>query len=319
VAAQIEALYQQCLWVRQQCFPQTASGTYLDQHAQLRGLSRRSGVKATGVLRFLVEEAGTTDLPIEAGTVCMTAGLTAFETTQDGVLAAGQTYVDIPAQAAEPGAGGNVGAGTVLSLSLPPVGIAACTNPAPFTGGTDEEDDETLRGRILATYAQMSNGANTAYYQQAALTFPGVAAASVVGRSRGIGTVDVLVVSEEGLPSEELVASLQAYFDEQREIAVDVQVLSPATVAVDVSVGLQVSEGYSFDQVAQEVKTAVNGLFGGSLLGKSVPRGKLISLIFGVAGVENCRLLSPTADLVGQKELLPVLGQLTITEWDGEA
>ena len=43
--------------------------------------------------------------------------------------------------------------------------VTACTNPAAFTGGSDEEDDETLRARVLESYQRLPNGANTAWYE----------------------------------------------------------------------------------------------------------------------------------------------------------
>ncbi len=145
LAAQVYGLYLESAWTRKQCFPQTATGEDLDRHAFLRGVTRLPASRAAGTLRFSVQTAGTADLPIPQGTVCLTAGLVAFATTQEGVLAAGQTQVDLPAQAVEPGPGGNVPAGTVQTMSVAPVGIAACTNPAPFTGGRAAEGDEALR------------------------------------------------------------------------------------------------------------------------------------------------------------------------------
>ena len=319
VAAQIEALYSQCVWVRNQCFPQTAAGEYLDYHAQLRGLSRKEAVTASGVIRFLVDSAAATDLSIEARTVCMTAGLVQFETLADATLRAGQTYVDVPARAILPGSAGNAAAGTILSMSVPPVGISACTNPTPFTGGLDPEEDEALRQRVLATYYRMSNGANTAYYEQAALEFEGVSAVSVIGRSRGIGTVDVIVAGEDGVPSSSLVAEIQDYFDQQREIAVDVQVLAPTISKVNITMKLKVADGADFDTVAANVKAALEGYFNGSLLSKGVVAGKLTALVFGVEGVENCAISSPSSDLAAEENELPVLGTVTINNWESVA
>lgn len=316
VAAQIEALYNQCVWVRNQCFPQTAAGEYLDYHAQLRGLSRKEAAKATGVIRFLVDSAAATDLPIEAQTVCMTAGLVQFETLADATLRAGQTYVDVPARAILPGSSGNAAAGTILSMSVPPVGISACTNPNPFTGGLDPEEDESLRQRVLATYYRMSNGANTAYYEQAALEFEGVAAVSVIGRSRGIGTVDVIVAGDNGVPGDNLLETIQDYFDQQREIAVDVEVLAPATSTVNITMRLKAADGADFDTVAANVRAALEGYFSGTLLGKGVPVARLTALTLGVPDVKNCAISAPSADLEAAEDVLPVLGTLTINNWE---
>ena len=45
-----------------------------------------------------------------------------------------------------------------------PIGVVQCTNPAAFSGGCDAESDEALRGRVLASYQRLPNGANAAYY-----------------------------------------------------------------------------------------------------------------------------------------------------------
>ncbi|MBQ6539828.1 MAG: phage tail protein, partial [Oscillospiraceae bacterium] len=41
-AVQIESLYLYNDWVKDQCFPQTAGGEYLDYHAEMRGLRRQA-------------------------------------------------------------------------------------------------------------------------------------------------------------------------------------------------------------------------------------------------------------------------------------
>ena len=200
VAAQIYALYIQADWVNRQCFPQSAEGEYLDKHAQLRGLERREAVAAEGTIRFQTDSAAQADLTIPAGTVCMTAGLIRFETTQEVTLQAGETQVDAPATALEPGTAGNVAAGAIRAMAVAPVGVSRCTNPEGFSGGLDAEDDETLRARVLETYRRMPNGANAAYYEQSAMSFPQVAAAAVVSRPRGVGSVDVVVATSAGVP-----------------------------------------------------------------------------------------------------------------------
>ena len=86
LAAQVYGLYEELAWTCRQCFPQTATGEELEKHGFLRGIARNPARQASGTLRFSVQEAVEEDLEIAQGTVCMTAGLVAFETTQAGVL-----------------------------------------------------------------------------------------------------------------------------------------------------------------------------------------------------------------------------------------
>ena len=314
VAAQVYGLYVQADWVGRQCFPQTAQGEFLDRHAQLRGVERRAAAAAQGVLRFERDSAAETDLLIGAGTVCLTAAQVRFETVEDAVLPAGAAAVEVRAQALEAGAAGNVAAGAVRAMAVAPVGVNRCGNPEPFTGGLDREGDEELRARVLETYQRMPNGANAAFYQQGAMSFPEVAAAAVLPRPRGIGTVDVVVSTAAGAPDSALLEQLRAYFQARREIAVDVQVRAPEMKTVNVAVQVTPKAGADKQAVLSAVENRVQGWFDGRLLGQSILRAKLGALVYGVEGVENYHISTPAADVAVNKDELPWLGTLTVTE-----
>lgn len=314
VAAQVYALYVQNDWLGRQCFPQTAAGEFLERHAALRGLERRDAAKALGSIRFSVETAAGTDLTIPAGTVCMTAGQVRFETTQTAVLAAGQTSVEAAAQAAVGGVSGNAAAGSVLTMAVPPVGIAACSNPAAFTGGADQEDDEGLRTRVLDTFKRMPNGANAAFYQQGAMSFDQVAAATVISRARGKGTVDVVVTTAAGLPDADLLAELTRYFESRREIAVDVQVKAPAVKPVNVTLRVTPAEGVEAGRAKTAAENALYGWFDGRRLSKDVLLAEVSRLVFSLDEVANCTISAPAADVAVALNELPTLGTLTVSE-----
>lgn len=313
VAAQVYALLVQADWVRRQAFPQTAQGEYLDLHAEMRGLKRKSAARAEGTVRFTAERSAQ-DRTIPQGTVCMTAGLVRFQTVEDGVIPAGSTTADVKVLAAEAGAAGNVLAGTINVMAAAPVGVASCTNPAACAGGCDAEEDEALRERVLDTYQRLPNGANAAYYQQQAMSFGQVAACCVLPRNRGVGTVDVVVATPSGVPGQELLTELTDYFNTRREIAVDVKVLPPEPVTVNLTIKVKPEAGSSLDEVKAAVAAAVNGWFTGQRLGQSVLLAQLTALIFACPGVANCTVAAPAADVVIQADELPVLGTLTVEE-----
>lgn len=314
LAAELQSLLMQADWVLDQSFPQTAQGTYLDYHAETRGITRGAAEKAAGVIRFAAADKVTAACPIEKGTVCMTAEGVRFETTEDAAIAVGSQWADVPAQAVEAGAGGNVIAGTVTLLSAMPVGVVQCTNPAAFSGGCDAESDEALRGRVLASYQRLPNGANAAYYEQEAMRYPGVAAAKAVGRARGIGTVNVVIATHAGVPDAALLAAVETDLQKKREIAVDVKVLAPAVETVAVTAALKAAPGYTFAEAKTGAQSALEALFTGGLLGKSVTTARLLTLLCGVEGVENVHLTAPAADVAVGSTELPMLGTVTISE-----
>ena len=315
-AAQIESLYAYNDWVKAQCFPQTASREYLDNHAVMRGLKRIDAVCSKGVIKFMAASAVDIELTVPAGVVCMTASGVRFITTESGVISIGGTYCECAAKAIEAGESGNVGAETIVFMQQPPVGITACINDAPFTGGIEIEDDDSLRKRILSAYSSLPNGANIAYYEKLALSVSGVEAVKVIPKKRGIGTVDVIITDSVGIPGDDLIGQVLDLINESREICVDIQVYAPSVKTVDVKVGIETESDYNYNTVVAEVTEAIRDYFDGKLLGCDILRAKLGSIIYGVEGVRNYSISLPTNDVVVSEDELPVLGAFTVEQLD---
>lgn len=315
-AAQIQSLLLQAQWILDQSFPQTAQGEYLDRLAALRGIQRSIATCATGMIRFGVSSAISGDLSIPSGTTCMTSDGIRFATTDNAILSSGNLYVDAPAMALEPGKAGNVAAGAITIMAAMPAGIRACTNPEPFNGGDDAESDDSLRLRLLDSFIRLPNGANAAYYEQAAMSFPGVAAAKAIGRPRGIGTVDVYVATDAGLPDEELLEAVGNFLQERREISVELQVLPPQEQAVDIQVAVKCASGHTFSEAQAQVDAALRAMFTGSLLGREVTLASLGDLLYHLDSIDNYHFSAPAADIPASPTVLPRLGTLTVTEWE---
>lgn len=314
---QLESLWDQAEWLERQCFPQTAEGKYLDYHAGMRALTRLPAVCARGEVTFTLTNALAAEVVIPAGSLCMTAGGFAVKTLEEGGIAAGETAVTVAAEAVEPGAKGNLAAGSIVTMAAYPTGVTGCTNAAAFSGGADEESDGELRARILTSYKRLPNGANAAWYESRVLDMEGVAAVRVLPRARGTGTVDIILSSEGGMPSAELLEEVQSRLDEQREICVDIQVRSPEEKEVDITLSVAAEAGYGFEAVRQGVENALRSFFNGNRLGKSVLLAQLGAIVYGVEGVANYVFSQPSADIAGADVVLPTLGALTVTEMGG--
>jgi hypothetical protein len=79
------------------------------------------------------------------------------------VFPRGATVVEVPAQAVEGGARGDVSAGQVTQWLNAVEGITSVTNPAPFTGGADAETDSQFRDRIKKTIFRNLAGTEDMY------------------------------------------------------------------------------------------------------------------------------------------------------------
>lgn len=313
-AAQLESLYGYCDWALRQSFPQTATGDYLDLHAQMRQLSRKEEAQARGTLEFYLPEALEQAVTVPRGTVATNAALVRFVTTEDGVIPAGSLSCQVSARAEEAGESGNAPAGTVTLLPQTPAYVQGCGNSAAFTGGQERETDEELRARVLKSFRHLSNGANLAFYETWALQYPGVEAVRVLPKRRGAGTVDILVCARGGVPSEELLEQMNEEILSLREIATDVQVFAPQTAPVSVDLTIYPREEVTFSEAEAVVRRAVEDFFGGALLGKTVYLTQLGHAVYATGMVRNYVLTGPTADVSVEELVLPVLENLTVTE-----
>lgn len=314
VAAELESLWAQTDWTKKQCFPQLAAGEYLDRHAQMRGLSRGAPGRARGIMRFETDEVRDKSVNVPAGTVCLSAAGREFLTDEETEIPAGAQFCTVSATAREAGSAGNLPAESVSYLALSPVGISRCFNPDAFGGGTDGEDDEELRARVLESYKSLPNGSNRSYYQTVALETDGIAAVTVIPKARGLGTVDVIVAGEAGLPGSEAVSAVLSRLSAEREICVDIQVRAPETVSVPVTVAVNISEEAEPQTVLAAVKAALEDYFSGRLLGRDVLLARLGAVILGVEGAENYSFSLPAADVSISADELPVAGTITVTE-----
>lgn len=178
-------------------FPQYARAGYLNLFGESVGLTRNVATKATGTVT--VTGADATVIPV--GTKFSTQvvyGQSAvsieFESLVEGTIAGGT--VDVTVDAVVAGLSGNVSASQIVRIGSAIVGVAAVTNAAATSGGTNDETDVPYRIRLLNHVQNPAAGGNKQDYITWALQVENIAKASSVPLGRGDGTVDAYVVDD---------------------------------------------------------------------------------------------------------------------------
>lgn len=245
-------------------FPMWAWEEWLDYHATAAGIERRPAGFASGSVT-VEGEAGT---QIAEGTIFVTAATAEsasieFKTTEQYVID-GSGTAEIDVTAVEPGKESNVPAGTVVLLSQPIKGITSITNKQPIIGGTEREDDETLRERIQE--ANESEGAsyvgNDSDYIRWAKEVVGVGTALVVPEWNGPGTVKLVLLDANGQPANEhIIADVMNHImspDDRKQrkapIGAMLTVVAPDIVSITYTGNIVLSPGYELDMVIEEFK-----------------------------------------------------------------
>ena len=304
-------------WLKQQVFPQTAIGEYLDYHAQERGINRKEAIKATGTLTFFRNEALQGDIKIDKGTRCCTslADGIQVETVEDAILADGVNSIDIKACAVNGGINGNLAAGTVTILVSQVPGVNSVINNEAFVGGYDMESDEELRERIVESYKNISNGTNASFYEAHALSYEDVYSASAVAMAQGVGTVDVYVAGHGSSCSAELMQEIEDELNKLREINVKVEVKAPTEVIVDVIADISIDSSYQAAQVIESCEKAIEEYFKSLKIGESALLADIGEVIYHTDGVTNYAFDRVScSDIKTSNTELAVLRTITLSE-----
>lgn len=289
LAGEIFSAQTELSWLKNQMFPHTAVGEYLDLHAKERELQRKSGTRASGEITFYLPELLSYDVEIPKGTVCASTGENSarFQTTEDVVIKSGRLATNAPIEALEEGENGNAAEQEITVLVTPVAGIDHILNDYRLENGSDTESDESLRKRVLDSFVNIPNGTNKAFYIKSALEVDGVTAAGVVPRNRGIGTVDVFIMTVDGNPSDAMIKKVKNHLDSLREINVDIEVKPLVRSVINVYVYITIKNGYEFSAVRQGCAVAVNEYFSTLGAGENVYLSDIGEYIQHVDGVKN--------------------------------
>ncbi|VVE59749.1 baseplate J family protein [Pandoraea captiosa] len=292
-ASAIEGLYQRLLWVTKQIFPDSADPDMLLLHARKYNMNLKPASLASGKAAF----TGIVGKVVPSGLSLKFNDGTAYVTTGSGEIGMGGA-VEIPCQAVVAGVAGNRFSGDVLTVTVPPSGVNAATTVVSMNGGADVESYASLLARLLVRIRHPPAGGNKYDYWQWAMEVSGVSAAYVYPMRREVGTVDVVVVSPGGLPSEAVLAAVQAHVDDQRPVtAKNFAAIAPIVRPYDVIAQVDLS-GITLDAAKSALTTAIQAYDAALVPGDAAVRTRIGAVISDTAGIADYVLLQPTGNVV---------------------
>jgi len=153
-------------------FINTADDEYLDLIGANPNvaLERIEGNNASGLIKFSINAPATSEIIIPTD-ISVNSESQEYVTTDDGVISVGDEYTYVPVECVIEGADGNCEIGAINNCDdFPEIFV---TNDEAFINGTDEEDDEDYRNRLLE-YIRTDNFGSRGYYENILLSFDNV-------------------------------------------------------------------------------------------------------------------------------------------------
>lgn len=293
-ASAAEGLYDHQAWIVRQIIPDTADPEYLEQHCSLRGITRRAATRATGRISF----TGRPGSGVPAYTQAKDADGTLYQTTAAVTLTGTGEAVtaSAPCEAVQAGALPDV-VGVQVTLLSAPSGVQAKAL-LDLEGGTDAETNASMLTTLLDYMRNPPAGGTAADYRRWARSVPGVADVTVYPLRQGPGTVDIVIVGEDGIPGVDVVAACQAKIDAERPCtAKAAKVYAPVPKLIDMIVALRVSNGATLVTLKPAVSTVLLAEFARLAPGESLVLSRLLAAVSSIDGVADVVIREPGANI----------------------
>lgn len=306
-----------------QSFVSHASGTWLDLKMADYSKLRKQARKTRGYVTVSRTGTDAEAVKIAKGHIFrsvkdINGEELRFFALEDTVLQKGAQSVDVLVEAETEGSRYNVPEAQI-TRTLTYIGEVEITNGEGWITqeGSDTEDDESARTRTLRAWSELALVPLRDTYVNVCEAISGVLYVTVNDQHpRGQGTVDVIVTSEAGAASEDLLAQCRAVCEAIREPDTDVLVKSAEIVYTDINVTVTISNSLSREGLSERVKAAVTDLLRlrGRRVFNELTHADLIHKIKSdVSVVRNVTVTAPAEDLFLATDKVILPGTITVS------
>lgn len=276
-----------------------ATGDYLDHLAALRGVERIEATAASTILKFSLDEAISSAVPIPAGCRVTNGNDVYFATDEYAEIHAGQTSVVVSATCTKAGAAGNnfaIGELNVVVNTIPYV--VAVTNTVATYGGADKESDDKLKERIFeAPGGYSTTGPVGAYKYHTKNISRDIGDVIVVSETPG--EVDIYFIMEDGsIPEDAMIKKVKDHLDDGtiRPLTDRVSVKAPTASEynIDLTYYIASSDKSAVSAIQEDIISAVSSynIWQTEKIGRDINPSFLIKKIME-AGAKRVTVTSP--------------------------
>ena len=301
-----------------------SKGEALDAIGEMFGVTRIPAEYAKCVLEFKLSKVQDIDITIPQGTRATPDGKIYFATDLPLVIKAGETTGSVNATATATGSSHNGFTVNSVKYIVDNVQyLAEVHNTEPTTGGTDIENDDSLRDRIrLAPESFSTAGCEEGYIYWAKAASNDVgdvvvyspvndATLTAEQRSAGAGKVYIYILKKDGSIPDQTDAVLQRVFEsvsasDKRPLTDQVIVSPPAAVTYAIDFNYYIAEENAMD--AEDIKLAVNTAVDNYIkwqcekIGRDINPDKLRQLVLN-AGAARVVLASPAFTTISASQV----------------
>lgn len=289
-----------------------ASGNYLDHLGALLGVSRLGPSSASCTVSFKLSEAQNFTIIIPQGTRITPDGNIFFAVNNSCEIRAGNLEVSCECTCSEPGIiGNNFVIGQVNKLvDIFPYEMSA-QNITTTTGGTDTENDENFRERIMLAPESFSNaGSSNGYKFFAKSAHPDIIDAAIISPPDiPPGHVKIIPLMAGGvIPSDEIISAVYNACNAE-DIRPDTDYLTvekPEEIFYDLDVSYWIDEKNSSSSYAlmKNIEQAIQDfiLWQRLALGRDINPSELTKRII-LAGAKRCIINQPVFKTLMKNQL----------------
>lgn len=279
----------------------------LDTFGSVWSIKRISATQATGTITL----TGNDSTIIPSGTTIQTLTEIEYITSDDVTISGGSAIANV--ESIETGESQNQNVGTLLHFISPIPNVDAVTTVISIENGSETENDEALRTRLLNRINQAPHGGTKKDYVDWAKSQSDVTRAWCYPLENGDGTVVVRFMQDDkyvdGIPLAGDIPSLQNYIDDFRPVTASVTVVAPVAKPLNITItGLAPNTA--------EVKAIIEAEIKDMILRKSQPGGVIrLSWIYEAisiaVGESYHSLTSPVTDQTQTVTQIATLGTIT--------